>query len=174
MFEAARSNSDTLFVAVDPVADQMAVAARKAVRQRLANVLFVQAAVGRLPPELDGLADRITINFPWGSLLKALAVPDAALLSAIARLGRPGAALTALINVSVFDDAAYCARQGLPCPPVFADGETTRWTYGQSGLDVTRIVQDAEVLPVRTTWGRKLTRGTRRRVLQLEAGIGSR
>jgi len=152
----------------------MAAAANKVLRRKLDNALFVQAAVERLPPELAGTADRITVNFPWGSLLKTLAAPDRQVLSDIAGLGKPGAAVTILVNMSVFDDDAYCARAGLSCPPVFADPGATRALYGRAGLDVTRIVPDLTVMPYRTSWGQKLTKGTRRRVLRLDATIAGR
>lgn len=149
----------------------MADAARKAVRQKLDNVLFVQASVERLPPELAALADRITINYPWGSLLAAVATPDPRILSAIAGLGKPGAGLAMLINMSVFDDAEYCAKLGLPCPPVFADEGRTRSQFRQAGIDVTTILPDVLDVPYKTTWGQRLTKGAQRRVLQLGAVI---
>jgi 16S rRNA (adenine(1408)-N(1))-methyltransferase len=147
----------------------MADASRKAMRQKLGNLLFVQAAAENLPPELAGQADKITVNYPWGSLLKAVATPDVAVLSAIARLGKDGAAVTMLVNMSVFDDPTYCAKMGFPCPPVFIDRDRTRSMFGQAGLEVTKIVPDAVDIPHKTTWGQRLTKGTRRRVLLLEA-----
>jgi 16S rRNA (adenine(1408)-N(1))-methyltransferase len=150
----------------------MADASRKAHRRKLENLLFVQAAAESLPPELIGQADRITINYPWGSLLKAVAVPDVGILSAIAHLGKTGAAVTMLVNMSVFDDAAYCAKMGLPCPSVFVDIGRTKSLFGQAGLAVTKLVPDVTDIPYKTTWGQKLTKGTRRRVLQLEAVVG--
>lgn len=156
---------------MDAAADQMAESARKAVRRKLDNALFVQAPVERLPPELAGLADRITVNFPWGSLLTALAMPDPRILSAIAGLGRAGADLTILINMSVFDDMAYCARLGLPSPPVFADADRTRSAFRQAGIEVTRFIPDVADVPYRTTWGQRLIKGAQRRVLQLDAVI---
>ena len=152
----------------------MAEAANKATRRRLANLLYVQAAVERLPEELAGLADRMTVNFPWGSLLRAVAAPHTARLTSIAALGRPGAAFTLLANMATFDDAAYCAKLGLPCPPVLADEARTRAAYAKAGLEVTSFESDAQALPYRTTWGQRLTKGTQRRVLHLEAEVKER
>lgn len=171
LFREATSSPDILHLGLDPVGDQLAATARRAARRKLNNILFVQAAVENLPPELTGRADRITINFPWGSLLRAVATPDLEILSAIARLGKPGAALTLLVNLSVFDDAAYCTRAGLPSPSVFADAARTKSSFAQAGLEVVDLIQDVKELPYRTTWGQKLTHGTRRRVLQLDATI---
>lgn len=149
----------------------MAESANRAIRRKLANLVYVQAAVERLPAALSGQADRITVNFPWGSLLRALAVPEVPMLAAIAALGRAGAAVTLLVNMSTFDDAGYCAKLGLPCPPVFADEQRTRSAYEHAGLRVLKVKGDAQELPHRTTWGQRLTKGTQRRVLWLEAAV---
>ncbi|SRR6266508_303826 len=42
----------------------------------LSNVLFVHAPVEDLPAELDGAAGEIHIHFPWGSLLRAVAIGE--------------------------------------------------------------------------------------------------
>jgi 16S rRNA (adenine(1408)-N(1))-methyltransferase len=149
----------------------LAEAANKAMRRRMENLLYVQAAVESLPGELSGGADRITVNFPWGSLLRAVAAPERALLAAIAGLGQDGASLTLLANMATFDDAAYCTKLGLPCRPVFASEADTRVAYENAGLCVTRFDTDARELPYRTTWGQRLTKGTQRRVLHLEARV---
>lgn len=149
----------------------MAPAARKAAHRRLANILFVQAAAERLPELLCGAADAITVLYPWGSLLTALSEPCLPTLGAIAALGRAGASLTALVNLSVFDDAAYCARWGLKTPPILADAAATRAAYGAAGIEVTRIDPDVRAPAFRTSWGVRLLKGGRRRVLQLEARI---
>jgi 16S rRNA (adenine(1408)-N(1))-methyltransferase len=160
-----------LFIGLDAAADAMAEAANRATRRRMANLLYVQAAVENLPTELERIADRITVNFPWGSLLRVLALPDQALLAAIAGLGHAGATLTLLANMATFDEAAYCTKLGLPCPPVFASEACTRAAYENAGLCVTRFDADARELPYRTTWGQRLTKGSPRRVLWLEARV---
>jgi hypothetical protein len=149
----------------------MAEAARKATRGGVANALFVQASLEALPPELVGAADAIAVNYPWGSLLKAFAEPSPDRLKDLAGLGRDGATLTVLVNMSVFDDGAYCARMGLPHPPVLADEALTRRLYREAGLDVTAIDPDVAEPPHRTTWGQKLVKGNRRRILRLDAVV---
>ena len=116
-------------------------------------------------------ADRITVNFPWGSLLRAVAAPETTVLASIAALGRCDAAFTLLVNMATFDDAAYCAKLALPCPPVFACKDRTRAAYAEAGLEVMRIDANARTLPYRTTWGQRLTKGTQRQVLHLEARV---
>ena len=78
-------------------------AAKAAKRGGLPNALFVVAAAESLPHELDGLAHSVTIHFPWGSLLRGLLSADAAVLGGLARIARPGAAITALLSVTPRD-----------------------------------------------------------------------
>jgi hypothetical protein len=146
----------------------MAEASRRAARAKLDNALFVQAAIEAPPPELAGAADAITVNYPWGALLKAFVTPEPRLLANLAALGREGASVTVLVNMSVFDDAAYGARIGLPHPPVLADPERTRGLYAAAGLAVTSIDPSLASPPYRTTWGRKLVKSGRRRILRLD------
>ena len=47
-------------------------------------------------------------------------------------------------------------------------GRVSHWDPSREGLRVTAFDADAKDLPYRTTWGQRLTKGTRRRVLQLE------
>ena len=76
MLAAAADEPDRLVVGIDANAAGMATASRRAAatprRGGLPNALFVVAAIGALPRELDGLADVVTVHFPWGSLLRGL------------------------------------------------------------------------------------------------------
>src|SRR5262245_22527847 len=62
-------------------------------RRGMANTLFVIANAWALPSELYGLAARITINFPWGSLLEGLLESDPELMTGLRAISRPHAAL---------------------------------------------------------------------------------
>lgn len=55
--------------------------------------MFIQAAVEDLPSELASVADSVTVNLPWGSLLRAVLLPDSEVLRGIRRLLKPGGEL---------------------------------------------------------------------------------
>ncbi len=87
----------TLAIGIDASAGAMAEASRRASRPTrhggLPNALFVAAAAEALPAELDGIADRLVIQLPWGSLLRGALAIDDGVARGIARLvapGRPG------------------------------------------------------------------------------------
>jgi hypothetical protein len=64
----------------------MAESSRRAARARISNVLFVVAAAEAIPPELRGVAARVTVQFPWASLLRGCLGLDDAVAAGIASL----------------------------------------------------------------------------------------
>lgn len=131
-------------------------AAAKPARGGVDNVLFLQASLETIGAELNGLADRITVNYPWGSLLRAVALPDAALLANLAGLAKPGAAFEALINLHPLRDAALAARLGLTDAALVQDQARLRGAYGQAGFALRRIEDVTGSLVHATRWGSQL------------------
>jgi 16S rRNA (adenine(1408)-N(1))-methyltransferase len=52
---------------------------------------------------LDGVADALTVQFPWGSLLNGLLGADPVILDGLRRVTRPGATVTLLLSVTERD-----------------------------------------------------------------------
>jgi 16S rRNA (adenine(1408)-N(1))-methyltransferase len=165
---AAAAEPDRLVVGVDASAAAMAEASRRAGRRPgrggLPNARFVVAAAEALPPELDGLADLVTVHFPWGSLLRGLLTADPAMLGGLVRVLRPSATLSMLVSSTARDAAvAGAIDQG-------ALAELTG-AYRRSGLAVTRVrpATPADVAASRSTWGKRLRAGVQRPAWLLEA-----
>jgi 16S rRNA (adenine(1408)-N(1))-methyltransferase len=77
---AAAAQPDRLVVGVDANAAGIMTASRRAAakpsRGGLPNALFVVPPLRHCPPaELEGVADLVTVHFPWGSLLRGCSVP---------------------------------------------------------------------------------------------------
>ena len=141
-------------------------------RGGVSNALFVWAPVESLPPELGGIASEITINYPWGSLLHALVVPDLEVLKGIAQLAQPGASLTILINFSVFENLDYCQKLGLPGLTLERAKKVLPWDYREAGIEIKSIKILDQGAPNATTWGQKLTKGSgSRKTLLIDAAI---
>ena len=148
------------------MADASRRAAKSARKGGLPNTLFVVAAAERLPPELSGVAEELTIQFPWGSLLRgALALDDAA-ARGIAGLLKPAA--VAIATFSIED------RDGLDLPSLDRPNArrelAERWPC--HGLDVCSLgpATDEELRAMSSTWGRRLAAGRRRSAWRLELG----
>ena len=155
----AGANPDRLVIGIDPVADSLAEASRRAAapvrKGGRPNALFVVAAAESLPRELCGIAERVTVTLPWGSLLRgALALDDAA-AAGIASLVAPGGTVELLLAPAARDrlaaDVSVEAR--------LADGLAADWR--RHGLRVLEAIPaPAEALEATpTTWARRLRLG---------------
>jgi 16S rRNA (adenine(1408)-N(1))-methyltransferase len=171
VLRAARARPDCFCIGLDPVAEAMAQASRRAAakprRGGLANALFLLAAVEALPSALEGIADEITVNFPWGSLLRALVVPEAPVLEGIARLARPGGDLTLRLNFSVFRDTDYLARLGLPGLDAARFAAELVPAYRRAGFALSRFAPPSAESLARTSWGQRLVKGAGRDVMEI-------
>ena len=166
---AAAAQPGRLVVGVDASAAGMAEASRRATRRPgrggLGNALFVVAAAEALPAELDGVADLVTVHFPWGSLLRGLLGADPRVLGGLARLMRPGASLRMLVSSTARD-----RRAGVG-PVHEASLRGLDAAYGRHGLAVAAVrpATPADVAAAHSTWGKRLGAGRQRPAWLLQA-----
>ena len=171
MLAAAGAQPDRLVLGVDASAAAMAEASRRAAgkpgRGGLPNALFVVAAAEALPKELDGLADLVTVNFPWGSLLRGLLEADPAVMTGLTRVMRPGAALAVLLSSTDRDRGAGVEPIQESTLKAVADA------YLRYGLVVTglRPATAADVAAAHSTWGKRLGAGGQRPAWLVEATL---
>lgn len=117
-YRSARQNPEKFYIGIDANSGPLAKVSEKGYR-RLAkggapNLIFLQAAVEGLPDELSGVAGEVHIQFPWGSLLKAVATGDELILNSLRRLCRIDARLEVLIGLDAKRDRFQLQRLGLP------------------------------------------------------------
>lgn len=113
----AKANPNKFYIGIDanvkPLEKPSMKATRKPSKGGLPNALFVQAAVEDLPDELNGTADEIHIHFPWGSLLRAVATGDEAVLAALHRISAPECQLEIIIGIDPERDRTEIERLDL-------------------------------------------------------------
>ena len=169
----ARAEPDRLCIGLDAVADAMAESARRArakpAKGGAANALYIVARAEDLPAELTGRCDLITVNYPWGSLLKAVTQPQPEVLAGIAACARPGARIALLVNLAPFEDPDQRDRLGLCELDAELAEQRLRPTYRAAGLEIDGIELHLGALPERTSWGRRLVVGSRRKTLEITA-----
>ena len=172
VLDRARANPEAFHIGIDPVASAMAEVSRRAAakpeRGGVENALFVQASLETLPGALAGLADAITMNYPWGSLLKTVVLPDMALLTNLAALSKPGAALDVLVNMHPLHDTDYAARLGLATAALTHDVTALKTGYARAGWIIRGIEDVTGTLVHATRWGSQLHHA-RREVWRLRA-----
>ena len=146
-------------------------ASGRAARAGTTNLLYVRAAVEAPPPELAGVADRITAILPWGSLLATLVRPVVPMLRNVRSMCQPGASLTVVFSLDPDRDRGEARRLELPkfglkhFDARLADG------YAAAGFAVTsiRAVPAVDLGRWPSGWARRLAFGRPRPVFQLEA-----
>jgi 16S rRNA (adenine(1408)-N(1))-methyltransferase len=126
-------------------------AAKPARKGGLPNTLFVVAAAERLPPELSRAAEELTIQFPWGSLLRGTLALDADAARGIAQLIKPDGRAIATFSIEDRDRLELPALDG---------GELARRWCG-FGLEVCslRPATSEELRAISSTWARRLAAG---------------
>src|SRR4051794_33187011 len=142
----------------------MAEASWRASRRGPENAVFVVASAERPPRELAGLADELTIQFPWGSLLRGALGLEGAAAAGIAALVAPGGLVTATLSIE--------DRDGLDLPALDAEGacDRLRDRWSGWGLDLVVLRRGAEddLTAMRSTWGRRLAAGRDRTAWRIE------
>jgi hypothetical protein len=139
---------------------------RKPKKGGAANILFIQAAVEDLPSELDGVADEIHAHFPWGSLLRALALGDEVVLRNLRRACAPGAWLEVIIALDPERDRAEIERLGLS-PLSLEFLETTLIPrYRAADFEVVEYgsLPQSEWPQLQTSWAKRLRGATARQL----------
>ncbi len=151
--ELALAHARTGVIAIDTCGANAAAQLRRAP----ANFRFFVADASLLPDKVPALADEITINFPWGSLLRALLTGDAPVLGQLA-----GRSFTVRVNAGAFAEAGFD----------FASGVALLSTRLESIADRRLIVRHLERDDLRrlpTTWAKRLAFGRDPRAIELSA-----
>ncbi|MGN6359888.1 MAG: class I SAM-dependent methyltransferase [Thermomicrobiales bacterium] len=154
----ARAEPATFVIGLDLCRENLRVASRTAPP----NALFVIADGLALPAELAGLATRLTINFPWGSLLRGLLTADAALTHGLRVLAPPGATLDLRLNDSALAQAGWVLAAG---------GVRAGQTLCAAGfaVDAPHVLDAAALRACPTSWARRLAHGRQGYALHLRA-----
>src|SRR5574341_96339 len=171
VYRLARARPDVMCIGIDANARRMREishrAARKPARGGLLNVRFVAAPAESLPAGLREMADETWVSYPWGSLLRAVAAPDPAILRGIGEILKPRGVLRVALNESVLEQPGVLGRLGLPSRPLANVINALRAGYREAGLNVTTWRCDA--MTMRSSWAGRLGQGAGVRTLRVEA-----
>ena len=128
------------------------------------NALFVVADALALPGELSRVATRVTVNFPWGSLLRGLLSGHPGLLAGLGAIGRGGTSLEIRLNAGALAEAGWTLEAG---------SERVAAVLRDAGIHVgaTRILGPADLRRWPTTWAKRLAFGRDPRASRIEATV---
>jgi 16S rRNA (adenine(1408)-N(1))-methyltransferase len=137
----------------------------------LSNLLFVQAAVETLPAELQGVANEVYINFPWGSLLRAVGLGEALVLRDLRRICSPNARLKVFVGLDSERDRAEIERLALPVLSTDYVSAVLAPKYREADFEIVEIesLPSSSLPEMHTSWARRLQRSSRRSFLRIVA-----
>jgi 16S rRNA (adenine(1408)-N(1))-methyltransferase len=167
---AARQNPNKFFIGIDANTKPLEKISMKATRNPktggLPNAMFVQAAVEDLPEELNRVADEIHIHFPWGSLLRAVAVGDDAVLASLRRISAPDCLLEIVIGIDKQRDRTELERLSLPELSAEYLKNSLIPKYRNAGFKIIEegFLDQAAWSQLETSWARKLSGARQRKV----------
>lgn len=170
---SAKADPEKFYIGIDanakPLEKLSMKATRKPTKGGLRNAMFVQAAAEDLPEELNGVASEIFVNFPWGSLLRAVAIGDPDVLGSLRSILHPGGSLTITIGIDPIRDQAEMERLGIPQIDIAYVERSPGHAYRESGLEMTeaREISMPEWSRIETSWARKLGGNDGRKVFRL-------
>src|SRR5258706_8137145 len=156
----AERNPHWFVIGVDSCRENL----REYSRTKLPNTLFVIASAQELPHELNGLVSHITINFPWGSLLKSLLDGDPGLLCGLKATACTRASLTVRLNGGALAEQGWSLEAGV---------EQIYNNLIQAGWHLkSPVLMKAEALRgFSTTWAKRLAFGRDPRAMTMSGDI---
>jgi 16S rRNA (adenine(1408)-N(1))-methyltransferase len=134
-------------------------------------VLFLQAAVEDLPEELNGIASEVTVQFPWGSLLRGVAGADEGVLSNLRRVCLPTAQLSVILALNPERDHFEWERLGLEMISLDYLERVLAARYRQAGFRILRAkeLSATDLSQLHTSWARRLHQSPSRSFLGIVA-----
>ena len=158
----AEQHPDWFVIGVDSCRENM----RKYSQAKLHNMLFVISSAQELPCELNGLISHVSINFPWGSLLKSLLAGDPELICGLEAVSRSTASLDLHLNGGALTKAGTTLEAG---------AERIYKNLLQAGWQVkTPVLMDASALRnFPSTWAKRLAFGRDPRAISISGSIAN-
>ena len=175
VYRSARCNPSRFFVGIDPNTRPLQKISQKIYRKPAKggapNALFIQASVENLPEELNGIANEVHVHFPWGSLLRAMALGELNELEGIRRVCTSNAVLKLTIGLDGQRDSSEIQRLGLqPLSPDFLSGQLhKRYLAARFEIIVNTSVAPTDWPGLGTSWAKRLQGGPSREITYLLA-----
>ncbi|MDR1628812.1 MAG: class I SAM-dependent methyltransferase [Oscillospiraceae bacterium] len=169
----ALKNPNGIFIGIDPSAASMHESALKAAKLARKtgpdNLLFVVCAIESPPMELLGLADRVSVILPWGSLRDGVVKVDSLVLGNLRKLGKPGATLEILVGYDGRNEPFEMEKRSLPALSCGYFASLTP-QYRHAGIEILRVraVKNEELKQMESDWAKKLAYGGERTLYRLE------
>jgi len=175
VYQSARRNPNKFYIGIDPNTGPLEKISekihRKPARGGAPNVLFIQSAIEDLPEELNGVANEVHVHFPWGSLLRAVATGDVALLQNLRRICAADGLLEVVIGIDPVRDKAELERLGVQPLTLDVVDSVIGPNYAAAGFEIIerRVLAASEWGALETSWAKRLQGNEQRSITYLIA-----
>ena len=169
VFKNAVISPETLFIGIDPSEKQLEIYSRKAVRNKLKNVLFVVGSVENLPSELFSSANRLYITLPWGTLLEKIVKPTKSKISELAGILKSNGEMEIILGYSPEFEPSETKRLDLPTIDDMLMTNSIVPVFKSCGFELIKLenINKEQLKDVETTWAKKLKFGKDRKIYRL-------
>jgi len=173
VYKQAIKNTNVLFIGIDPVKENMIKVSSKIVKRyknSLCNILLMISSVENIPSALNGIADRITIYFPWGILLEGIVKPIEYLMKKIVCVAKDKASFDFITTYSENCDGNEIIKRRLPeIDSSYFDEKYTK-KLNEIGLILksVNVLSNNELKNFDSQWAKKLAFGKSRQFFRLE------
>lgn len=174
VYNSARQNPNKFFIGIDANARPLRRISEKIHRTArqggATNLLFVRAAIERLPRDIHGFATEVFVLFPWGSLLGAIVSGDIEVLRSIRALCSERAVVKIVIALDSSRDAAELERLQLDELSVERIDRELRPRFLMAGLHITDRREEPRLWSeFRTSWSKRLHGNRNRKLICISA-----
>jgi len=162
VYQSARRNPNKFYIGIDPNTRPLEKISekihRKPAKGGAPNVLFIQSAIEDLPDELNGVANEVHVHFPWGSLLRAVATGDVALLQNLRRISAGDAMLEVVIGIDPVRDKSELERLGVQALTLEIIDSVLIPNYRAAGFEIIErgMIAASEWPALKTSWAKRL------------------
>ena len=168
VYKLAKQHPDRFIIGIDPshvgLTRISSRISRKPIKGGLKNALFVLGSIEDLPYELEGVANQVFINFPWGTLLKSVVLGEDTMWDSLKRLCMKGAFIDVLVNSQPEIEEAELNKVGIPEINNSYLTETMIPKLGKKGFRLICIenVEKNNLKNYPSNWAKKLSYGRER------------
>ncbi len=172
VYKNAKQNPNNLYIGIDPSQKQLQTYQKKINKDRLENAKLLAGSIELLPtqhPHLKESADVVYINFPWGSLLGAIANAKSELIANISWLIKKGGSVEILFGYSQEAEPTETKRLGLDDLNEDKIRNQIASVFKKNNLYLKQLtnVTKKESFKLDSSWGKKLSFGQERKLYKL-------
>lgn len=178
IYRKAKNDKETFYIGLDPVKENMEETAVKIAKKPekggVENTLLVVSTAENLPPELYGIADYITVLFPWGVLLEGIVKPEEEFIAALRKAAKPRAKFEFITTYSANCEENMMETRNMPeLSTEYFNGEY-KDRLSQYGLTVQNVelFDNEYVKSFDSKWARRLAFGRKRDFYRITGTTG--